>query len=529
MSVLSSNYGKIKSSSGAVVPAGYDYIDTNLQQYPAYQMLPAPPTNSLTAAGIYECYINPAQFEIPAKFHLRFDIAETNTANLFLCPTPYMVNWIEFITDSGSGVSLGKLWADQMFWEICALEPEYKKTQDIWEANNISPEYNRGPLHPRNSTRAYRLEFKSLPFIAGRLFMANIRKPIKIQIQFNSTVVSVGSGVPSLSNIYLEVDHDRVSDGHAEALMALRKVPQKVRYLQAVKVSSGAAQTLTAGSTYNLDLSFAGKCWCPFLIFAVRTQNPAAANDGFLNTIDIGDVNATIDVVNPGGQSLMTSGIPCKTDRLQRRYGRLGVPNFAKYKKWYLVSFCKDIPSAFQGIYTGGLLLNGDKNLLAITPDSAQTNPVFSLSSSNTGAGLAVGYIRLKYKNSISDPLAYNTTAANLKVAMDALPDSLKNGVTWSFNQDFTSTANSCVVSLTATCTAEMPQFDQNQYPQVINESGSTSAAGNVSTLVAYTTALATAGKRGFTTMSSTAQIDCYVYQYCEYTELGGNISVRKL
>jgi hypothetical protein len=178
---------------------------------------------------------------------------------------------------------------------------------------------------------------------------------------------------------------------------------------------------------------------------------------------------------------------------------------------------------------SGALFLDGSKNLLSITPDSAQTNPIFSLTSSNAAAGLAVGYLRLKYKNSITAPLAYNTSAANLKVAMDALPDSLKDGVTWSFNQDFTSTSNSCVVSLTATCTAEMPQFDVNQYPQVINESGSTSATGNVSTIVSYTTALATVGKRGFTTMTTSAQIDAYVYMYYQYEEKGGEISVTKL
>lgn len=527
--VLAVNYDKERGPGGSIVPKGFNYVDTNLHQYASYQMLPAAPTGSLTAAGVYECYLDPQKFEIPTKIALRFDVLEASAANMYLTPTAYFPQWIEITANKGAGQVIAKLWDDQLFWESAVLEPDIKKTQDYYEANGYSPEYNRGPLHPASSTRHYRLELKSLPFIHGQLYLSNIRKEIRIQIQFKSAVVSSGSGTCSLSNVWLEVDHDRPMGNHLPLLQALRTVPQKCRYLQAIKVSSGASQTLTAGSTYNLDLSYASKGICPFIIFGVRTSGFTATNDGPLNLIDIGDINATIDVVDPGGKSMMTSGVAARTDRLMRKYGKLGVASFPKYKKWYMLQFCKDVARAFAGEMSGALYLDGGKNLLAITPDSAQTNPVFSLSSSNNAAGLAVGYIRLKYKNSVTAPLAYNTTAANLKVAMDALPDSLKDGVTWSFNQDFTSTANSCVVSLTATCTTEMPQFDPNQYPQVINESGSTSAAGNVSTLVAYTTALATPGKRGFTTMSGTAQIDAYVYMYYQYTEKGGEIAIEKL
>lgn len=517
----------------AVVNRGNIGTDVNCQNYSVMLVQPQPSTTLLNGANNYKFLFDPSQYDVVTRFTIRFDIAESGgSSDMQLAPVPSWFSFIDVKSGAGSGAVIQRLLPEQLYWESCCLIPESRKTADDLEGASMDVKsYGKGPLHPRGSTRSYRLRLLNLPIVRGKMLAKNLNQPLSFELQLNGPIVASGSGTPSLTNIYMEVTHDRLNSSQLGIFSGLKSKRQVIRFLRAERISSGSGQTITAGSNYNLLLDPAGAGISPFMVVGIRAQNPVASADGLVNYIDIGDINASIDLQTPSGLSLLTNGgIPVAVDRHQMNYANLGVANFAKYRKMYLLQFCKDIPGAFEGKMTGSLALTGAKNQLVIKPDAAPTSAVFSISSSSTIAGLACGYIRLKYKNSTSAPLAYNTSTANLAVAFNALPDALRDQVTASFNQDFTSTSNSCVISVTLTCKTELPQSSADDYLQVINESGATSATGNVSTLVGYTTTLSTPGVRGFSTMSGTAQVDALVYFFWQYVEEFGVVSeVKKI
>src|SRR6185312_10936925 len=86
-------------------------------------------------------------------------------------------------------------------------------------------------------------------------------------------------------------------------------------------------------------------------------------------------------------------------------------------------------------------------------------------------------------KNSLSDPQAYNTSAANLGVAFNALKDALRDGVTATF-----SAAMSAGTSVTITLSAAYKFSSNADLVQIVDSSMQSSAPAQISAVTTRST-----------------------------------------
>ena len=189
---------------------------------------------------------------------------------------------------------------------------------------------------------------------------------------------------------------------------------------------------------------------------------------------------------------------------------------YAQIKAVYLIPFVNHVGEGLKGVMDGFLQFDStDTYSLIITPGPALINEVHRVTLSAAGA---TGFFRIKYKNSITDPLAYNTTAANVKAAIEALKDVRTENTTVTVSAtlaagttvDFTWSSNFL--------------FDGNQsLLQIIDNSMQSSVPAQVSA----TTTRQTAGNNGFTTGAYT--IACFAYKYEELNDFRDTEKVTEL
>jgi len=129
------------------------------------------------------------------------------------------------------------------------------------------------------------------------------------------------------------------------------------------------------------------------------------------------------------------------------------------------------------------------------------------------------GFVRIKYKESISDPLAWNTSAANLAIAFNGLRDAVRDDVTVTVNA-----ALSAGTTTTWTFSSQFrsSQCDSQNLVQIIDNSMETVAPAQISAITTRTTV----GNGGWSTGSYTLTL--YSYRFKEVIRTGDKVTISQ-
>lgn len=189
-------------------------------------------------------------------------------------------------------------------------------------------------------------------------------------------------------------------------------------------------QTITNATAYNVTLeSFKGKC--AGLFFGIRSS-PSIASEGLLKYLDLGEL-ATVDIQNASSNPLYGNGTALQARYIRGEESAKWFPSdMFKHQAIYFLPF-GDFSAARIGSIVGYRYFDGSRFQLSIIPGTGSgTNCIQTVTLTN--AANDGGYYQLAIGDSITDSLVYNTSAANMKVAFDALPYMRKRGLTSTFS-----------------------------------------------------------------------------------------------
>lgn len=254
-------------------------------------------------------------------------------------------------------------------------------------------------------------------FKFGAIDPQHLHSALRFEIQFASNLAISGS----IANISLDAVH-LVVRTHQEDEMDRRaklqhaqRIDHKYHYLDPVILSYND-KTLTASNktTFALD-SFVGKS--PFLIFVIKgSTTPNVADKSDLHFKELGQY-ATIDLENSSGQSLLSAGNPIRQEVLYQTFTEDTSNPYIK--GMYYLTFTDNIKLANAGVLNSWHQFNGQKDNLAITFDAAPTQEVHTITLNNLAND--GGRYKLSVQGEMSSDLAHNTSAANIKAAIEGL------------------------------------------------------------------------------------------------------------
>jgi hypothetical protein len=207
---------------------------------------------------------------------------------------------------------------------------------------------------------------------------------------------------------------------------------------QQITLLTQSTAVFAASATINVDLTnFSGLSAFILLMFRNIAGPPVATSDQYLSSItDLGD-DCTFDI-KENNNSLYGNGLSVKGSYL--RY-ILGPQLFKCYPfnnlPVYPIVFAQDPIKSMKGILNGYMDFNPFKikKTLQITLPPAGVSEIHTLTQ--TGGNMSAGNIIIAFKGELTQPLAFNTSAANLAVAVNALPSIQRLGLSVVFSQAF--------------------------------------------------------------------------------------------
>lgn len=492
--------------------------DDSLNQLITLQCLPAPATSALTSTAQFYFDVNTEDLQLVNDMRLRLDVTESGGSNsMILCPSTYMIQKIEWQDRTGN--VFWRSYNDTMFFEACTTVDLAKQNSAYLQSLNVNDKYYEGFVHPANQMRSYRIPMVSHPFSIVESFVGNLQK-LRIVIYWGGSVVVSGTGTPSLTNVYLEMNQRKLN----KDVLAIQRNHFKTKKITRVCYPDQitlSGQTLTAASTSNFDLSaFKGKY--PFFIFGIRAANNSATDSAYLKTLALGP-KGSVDILTPTGQSMWSNGTAPKIHLIsETQTDAFSNKTFTDQRRWYMLSFCNNPKQALAGMENGYLNLNGSKYQLAITPDAAKVDTVQTITLTSATAQTQGAFL-LSFKGNNTAPIPYNQTVGNIATQLNALPE-FKNypggpliatvGTTFA-------AGGSVAVTLNAQGAAPPNQASDLISFNNINCAVTTTAAS----VDSATTAVSTNGVAGWTTGSSYI-IDIYGYKQRWMTECEGKVTV---
>jgi len=519
MSVVKAHGSKVLvKHKGVIFDPNHKVEDRSFYNEVTIQAQPAISTATLpfSAGSQYNFDISAVnQLHQITDVDLFLDIFEFgNAAEVQLCPSSYLVNYVEWL--NGRGEVLYREHNDVSWWSSLALIPDGLRTAEFHRSINTSERCYEGQIHVRNTTRRYRLPFVMHPWNIQKPYLGNLKDGLSIRIYWAASVVASGSGTPRITGAYLNLRQRRLPDADVKVYRERFNDTVMHKFLQADKLEF-LSQTITAGTNFKLDLSsFKGDC--PFMLFAIRSNSTSATSNAILKTLGLGE-GASCDVLDPSGSSVLGSGTAVRVKLLEDRVSQ-HVPgtDIMKYRRWYVIPFCESVYKAAQGVDCGSFNFNGGKYMLSITPAAAGTSCVQTI---NLAAGSCTqGVYQLEYKGEVTDPLAYNASASTIKSTLEALQAFQEHPA-----GPLTVTASGALSSdATLTFASNMPPpnaHDDSSYQvKLVNTNMATTT-----TTISFDSAATentTAGVAGWTT--GTYDVTCYMFRKRQLQERAGEL-----
>lgn len=421
-----------------------------------------------------------------------------------LAPVLKWFNRIETRASGGSGDLVQTLYAQANEFDVFNLIPE-QLLREMCPMMLYDPETLRPIRRTFQSGESFRFMIP-LP----NLFLVNEnpsywKMDALMTIYGVNGIVAAGSGTITLNELELVLEcysEDEKDNGHA-----LHHSEKRIkRILEAVPLAENT-KALTASTETKVDLAnFVGHS--PFLAFVVKnSQAPTNSSQVDNFYLDLGN-SARIDLKDSASQSQFGNGSAVYSYFLKNFLMPQYLQSSLYKRPVYVLPFSNKALDSYNGVVNGFHVFAGDRQYLSITCDAAGQAEIHSVDHSATlTAGLITINVYTNEGSNSTGPLQFNTTAANAKIAFDALPVCRKHGVVSTFSgaldTDFT-------ITLT---TQEGHRPLNEELGLVVTVSRETGVA--TSTEVFSTVSISQRGRRGWTTNSANT-IECWMYAYRE-------------
>lgn len=495
---------------------------------------PAPATQSFANSSTYKFDFRPSDIRGKLKLaNLRIDVIETG-GSADAIPTD-MSHWFREIRlrKQGQSKDLYVFRPDEIYWVNCAVLPKQRQTQKYLDELALSKHWYQGKSHIRSDVVSYRLPLVTWPLDEEAWFLLDGVYTLEVEFQ---PIVASGSGVLGINGMYLELSVDQ-SRQTVSMAAAKRNLLRQKYFLQGVVIEE-TSKTLTASTDYNVDLSSLDGL-CAGLLFCVRADGYSATNSGDKRFLHLG-YNATCDLLDSTDQSIFGGGRSVDANLLlSQTYMEQNLNNLGDKRAMYFMPFAREVRTAYQppdpdelkkhkiNRYIEGFRFDKSKYKLRIKPGSAGTATVQTITIASTAAD--GGTYQLSYTNEfgetcVTDPLAYNTNAAAMKTAVDALDCMVQDaygprGVT--FGADFTAAAGVTATFGTNVKAANDEKTSVRVIPNTLNDGGVFETAA--------TSALSTGGQSPGWTTGSSYTITVIALMWMEYESRSGNVRVKSI
>lgn len=364
------------------------------------------------------------------------------------------------------------------------LECEQSDLQLLFKNLNIRADYRcQNSSIPSGESRTFILPLTGVFTDFSTLNWVNSSSDLCIEFYSKIPTVS-GSGTLTLSSMNLVCPTETLPANEMVSVMKSGQIADinRMGFLEPVVIQN-SGQTITAGGSSRIDLTSFGNGHYAGLLVHYRPDNVSNTSNGLWSKSFLPS-NTTFDIQNNSSNSILNSGQPISW-QIYRDYGLWNHVNndFYQRNNIAVIPFCRDLKSAMRGICCGSMKFNSAKETLVINHPSAGTAGVFSCVISSTA--LDQGVVKIEFGGCMTAPLAYNTSTANLKVAMDALASSLSYKGTklgWTFSAKFDAAA-----TITMTVDTAGVLIDEKDWPKV-HVFGTDGGVSEASSAVSYST-----------------------------------------
>jgi hypothetical protein len=254
--------------------------------------------------------------------------------------------------------------------------------------------------------------------------MTALRKDIVLRIVTPTSITSRTTGTPTLTlsslEVFLEEEIPNLANPFISAAVSARsRDTQFGRFIDWIDISE-ASVTLNTGTDRYLTMGGLDNWRVACLLVGVRASSTTATSQGYINFLDLGP-NALVDVQNPSGTTVWGKGEAKSIDYIKAIDMPLNMPSdIARYTNLYLLSWSPELIKALHGIMNGyrDFVTATDRLLIRPTTvtSAAEVHTLTCINAANDG-----GTYRLGFLGEFTQPLAFNTSAANMKIAFENL------------------------------------------------------------------------------------------------------------
>lgn len=474
---------------------------------------------SFTNSSTVNFRIPSETLQVVAGIVLKWTITETGGSNsVQVPPVQFFSSSIEVRVNDGTQL-VNTLYPEVEHFAACCLVDKQEQGPRFFDDNNMSSSYYLGSdsTIPASGKRVFYQRIRTSVFTHLKPYVKSMGYT-EFRIRCQPIVVS-GSGTASLSNLQMLVEEERLTDEEEKMAVAVSMSNKsEFQYLDWMRVSA-TTQTLTAATEYSFDLSSIGSKDVPFILLAIRADNYTNSSGGTLKFLSLGSNNtateATVNLADPTGRKLLDNGTgDIDYEFLKNQIWNEHFSSDFNSRNLHLIPFCASVKDAFKGIKNGYIHFTPDKWTLRLRPSTAGTACVQTLTCVNPAND--GGFYKLAYKGDLTDPLAFDATAATMKTAFEALPAAQNHPggpLTVTFSGALTATR-------TATFASNLPP--PRDLVNCVAESLNDGGVGEK-----CTTTISTLGIEGFTT-ASTYTIDAYIPFFNSYWSKGGRVKVSE-
>ena len=513
---------KVKDDEG-LLPIFQKNITGGMDSYFTIPMTPSPSSDAIgSGKNIYfdlerdEC----GQID---DVCIRLKVSCSN-ADVELVPPPFWFTSIKIESSKGSGDILKTIYPEEFFlWNQITQDEESRdrwSKLSNWSVNKLKEDGTSEKIWVSEKTkfkagetdREIYLQIPALFFHLDAIDMKHIRSDLRIRFEMASDVVVSGDiNNVSLTNVHLLVRSFN-EESYDNARRQTRQVKNKHVYVyndcERIQVSD---KTYTAGQSVRIPMDqFVGKCGA-IVCYLKPSTNPSASDKSLFNYQNLG-TDATFDITNSAGQSLLGNGTAITAEQLNNVFcNHTSNPHL---DGMYVIPFCEDLKKTMLGVPNGIFDFAGLHDYLEITFGSA---PVQEVQEVSIGTTATSGTYRLAFENGVIDTgeLDYNASTTDIQNALAAIPAvkdlnitcTVDNALDESTTQSFTFNANSGKVS---------------------EELGKLTYIGNGIPKVSSTT-VSTYGNKGFTT-GSDYELTILMYKFKKLiVDTKGNLTCKEL
>lgn len=390
---------------------------------------PALSTTFLNGANQDSVFIKNNQAGVVRNITLRFQI--TSDANVTVMPVPYWFDRIE-IMDRKSGKILQRLNNDNLFFNLMTLSQHIAGSIGDESAYHPETYYLTNKVQKANVAKYYWLPLVNSVFDHARINLKELSAATEIELRLYAAGAIAGDGTtPTITLNEVAVKIEEIyqdPDVAAEIKTAFTK-SIKEHYFTDFSWYENKSTVMTASSSTAIPLdSFNQKANA--LVVVARSAARQTTGPGTMKWIDLD--NCTFDLQNNNGESLFANSRPVLGSYLRG----LRMPDW--YRSHFLEAdgnFVYTIPLSnslekslhVHTVVDGFFQFDSTKNQVVIATPVASVSEVQTITL--TGGAAGAGVYRLRFRGDDTNDLAYNTSAANIKAALEALPSFSKTGL----------------------------------------------------------------------------------------------------